>query len=90
MKQTKIIDILANQSHISWSNWMKYLFELCEQQQDGTVIIPKILVERWKRQINTSYEDLSLEEQSSDKLEAIKYIKLLETYFEEKYNQKIL
>jgi hypothetical protein len=68
---------LADLCHSQWSGWMKYLFAKSTENEDGTVTIPSDLVERWKRQINTSYINLSESEKQSDKKEAGKFIKLL-------------
>ena len=39
-----------------------YLHEQCMRQEDGSLIIPAKLVERWKKQITTPYVSLSDEE----------------------------
>ena len=67
----------ADQAHKSWSGWMDYLFNKSTENPDGSVTIPKTLVERWKRQLNTKYEDLSQKEQDSDLKEADQYLNLL-------------
>jgi len=68
---------LASLCHDQWSGWMTYLFGRSTQNNDGTVTIPKSLVDRWKRQINTPYALLSKDEKDSDKKEADKFIKLM-------------
>ena len=80
---------LANYAHNTWSNWMKYLFSQSKQNEDGSITIPKELVQRWKRQINTSYVNLPENEQKSDLDEAdeILDIMLLEDHI---INQFIL
>ncbi|MGX8701379.1 hypothetical protein [Caproiciproducens sp.] len=65
----------AHIAHKQWSGWMKYLFENSIQNTDGTVTIPKWAVDRWTRQINTPYEELTEEEKESDRIEARKYLK---------------
>ena len=64
MKKTnELREALANLFHDQWSNWMKYLFsKSVENVNDGSVLIPAELVERWKRQANTLYEELSEDE----------------------------
>jgi hypothetical protein len=71
------VEQLADYAHKTWSNWMKYLFEKSELKDDGSVIIPKDLVNRWKRQLDTKYEDLTIEEQDSDIKEANKIIEII-------------
>lgn len=74
---------LADLCHKQWSGWMKYLFSKCEtlptlSLNGDIIVIPTWAVERWKRQINTPYKDLSEEEKNSDRKEADKFIELLE------------
>ena len=71
-------DIIAELCHKQWSEWMKYVFGCCPYREDGTVAIPKWAVDRWKRQMETNYEDLPLEEKESDRKEADKFIKVFD------------
>lgn len=61
---------LAEYAHNQWIGWMKYLFSKSIKNKDGTVTIPKWAVDRWERQINTDYKNLSEEEKISDRKEA--------------------
>jgi hypothetical protein len=62
-------DLLAEIQHEIWSHWMKYMFSICiENGEEGFVTIPKEKVNRWKRQLNTLYKDLSPDEKLSDVL----------------------
>jgi len=62
---------LAALSHRQWSGWMDYMFASCDENlEDGSIYIPSELVERWKRQARTPYEELSEEEKDSDRAEA--------------------
>jgi len=76
-------DMIANEklaayAHEAWAGWMRHLFEQC--LDDGvvgiadraSVVIPPDLVARWKRQMNTPYEELPENEKESDRAEAIK------------------
>lgn len=74
-----MIEKLAALQHEIWSHWMKYLFEVSTHNIDGTVTIPADKVARWKRQMNTKYENLSSEEQESDKEQSIKVINLIKS-----------
>jgi hypothetical protein len=67
---------LSELAHDQWSGWMKYLFEKSIQNPDRTVTIPKWAVERWSRQMNTHYNDLSEQEKKNDRNEADKFLKL--------------
>ena len=68
---------LASNAHASWAGWMAYLFENSRQNKNGSVTIPKYLVERWVRQMKTSFEDLSKKEQERDYVEADRIMNLL-------------
>jgi hypothetical protein len=73
-----MLESLSKYSHDSWSGWMKYLFEKSVLNSDGTVTIPKWAVDRWKRQFDTEYIDLSEEEKESDREQARKIIRIIE------------
>jgi hypothetical protein len=72
-----MLDEIADLQHEIWSHWMRYLFEVSLQNDDGTVTIPADKVERWKRQIITKYVDLSDNEQNSDLEQARKIVDLI-------------
>ncbi len=72
-----MLEKLADLQHKIWSHWMKYLFEVSTQNKDGSVTIPAEKVARWKRQMNTEYDELSSGEQKSDIEQAIKVINLI-------------
>ena len=74
---------LSDYAHKSWSGWMEYLFSKSDENEDGSVTISKDLVYRWKRQVETDYEDLSEEEKDSDRDEADKMLKILNNKSEE-------
>jgi hypothetical protein len=69
---------LAALEHGQWVGWMKYLFEKSTEGGDGNVEIPAILVDRWKRQMNTSYVDLPENEKESDRAEADKVLRVIQ------------
>ena len=62
-----MLEKLANMQHKIWSQWMDYLFSVCKEYGDGSMVIPKDKVERWKRQIDTPYYELSEPEKDSDR-----------------------
>lgn len=73
---------IAKLCHDQWSGWMKYLFSKSipykpgeVQQFEGALIIPLWAVERWQRQIETKYKDLSEEEKDNDRREADKFLR---------------
>lgn len=69
---------LADVQHEIWSHWMKYLFEVSIQNDDGTVTIPTDKVETWQRQMVTTYANLSSKEKESDIEQAKKVLAVLE------------
>lgn len=64
------VEYLANLEHKQWSGWMEYLFSLTEIGDNGSHIIKKEDVARWKRQMKTKYEDLPEHEKESDRIVA--------------------
>lgn len=70
------IELLADYAHHSWSGWMAYLFEKSTLNPDGSVTIPKELVDRWKRQLSTDYKNLPNGEKESDRDEARNILEL--------------
>ena len=54
---------MADAIHDQWSGWMEYLFDKSEEKSNGSVVIPRWAVERWTKQMNTKYDDLTKEEQ---------------------------
>ena len=75
-----LVDIKENLSdlaHRMWSGWMEYLFSKCITNENGSLTIPQEFVERWSRQIDTCYKDLSEEEKNSDRIEAERIITIL-------------
>jgi hypothetical protein len=79
----KVIELLADYAHNSWSGWMDYMFSKCSENKDGTITIPSTSVERWQRQMKTTYDDLSEEEKWSDRDQAEKILKVLSKYLGE-------
>jgi hypothetical protein len=61
-----ITERLAAEQHAIWAHWMKYQFSCCVINEDGSVTIPADKVERWKRQMETPYSDLTDREKLSD------------------------
>lgn len=70
---------LADVQHEIWSHWMKYLFEISTQNDDGTVTISADKVEIWRKQMMTSYANLSDKEKKSDIEQAEKVLAVLQS-----------
>lgn len=79
----ELIERLADAEHASWGRWMLYLFETCQQNPDGSVTIPPVLVGRWDRQANTPYRDLTEREKESDRDEVRRILPLIEALREQ-------
>lgn len=62
----KIDEEFASIIHDVWSKWQEYLHSKCEIQENK-VSFPKLLFERWERQISTSYNLLPENEKQSDR-----------------------
>lgn len=69
---------LANLCHEQWSGWMQYMLSKGTFNEDGSWTMPPWAVERWARQMNTAYADLSEPEQASDRTEAAKFMAVIE------------
>jgi len=74
----------ADLEHDRWARWQKYMFSkmnYTEYEKDGRkiacYILPADLWERWSRQIDTPYSELSEEEKESDRKETRNYLPLL-------------
>ena len=72
-----VIERLASYEHDRWSRWQKHVFNKSIFNKDGSYTIPKEYVDKWTRQINTSYMDLTEEEKQKDRDEAIRIIEII-------------
>lgn len=62
---------LAENAHESWSGWIKWMLpRIFANDAD-------VWLARWKRQMNTPYDQLSEEEKESDRIEADKILEIL-------------
>jgi len=73
---------LSNLAHEQWSGWMKHLFKQSTKNEDGTVTIPQWAVEKWERQMNTPYGELSEQEQNLDRNEADRVLEIIKFHKE--------
>ena len=71
---------LAELEHDQWARWMRHLFGKSALNADGSATIPAASVERWMRQMNAAYEQLSEAEKESDRAEADRVLQLLQNY----------
>ena len=73
----EIRETVADLCHEQWSHWVRYMLSQGEVQPDGTWVMPADKLERWTRQMETPYSDLSESEQDSDRREADKFLAVL-------------
>lgn len=78
--RSELTEQLADKAHASWARWMAHLFRVCDKRPDGSVVIPPALVERWQRQVNTPYAQLSEYEKRSDRDEVTHLLPILEQH----------
>jgi len=69
-----LTDELAALEHRRWARWQQYMHNKCERRPDGSMVVPAGLVERWERQIATSYGDLDDREKESDREQVREYL----------------
>ena len=74
--QNELFEQLAAVEHERWADWQRYchkvLRETCPSPE-----LEKVLEERWDRQINTDYENLSEQEKDSDREQVMRYWHLI-------------
>ncbi len=80
MDETELVEALADKEHASWARWMHYLFTRCYETYDGNYVIPRELVDRWRRQKNTPYAELSEQEKQSDRDEVAYILPIIKEY----------
>ena len=72
----KANELLAEHAHLTWSSWMLYLFVKSDKNDDGSITIPSLVVERLTKLMNTPYKELSETEKENSKEEAIQIQKI--------------
>lgn len=84
--ENELIEHLSSYQHEIWAHWMNYMFSKCYKQtifendahfETGNLIIPKELIEKWQRQIDTPYSELTEIEKKSDRDQVLKFIHLI-------------
>jgi hypothetical protein len=70
-------EALAAYAHEAWNGWMRYLFRQGTTHGDGSFTIRPWAVERWVRQMQTTYADLPEDEKQSDRAEADQILKII-------------
>ena len=83
-----MIEKLSDIEHDRWCNWQRYLHSCCIKNEDGSLTIPKILVERWEYEINTKYNNLPDNIKESDRKETYKIIPIIDEYLQHQLEEK--
>lgn len=63
-----LLERLARLEHEQWAHWTRYMLDNLSEEN----------IQRWRRQIDTSYDHLSEEEKESDRRWARRVLALLE------------
>lgn len=71
---TDLREVVAGIQHDIWAHWMRYLFSMARHNPDGSVTISAEHAQRWTRQMETSYPDLTEREQESYRHQADKVL----------------
>lgn len=71
------IDRLAAVEHERWAHWQRYMHEKGTRLDDGSLVLPAELIERWDEQIAKPFHALSPEEQESDREQVRRYVPLM-------------
>lgn len=77
LQSASLMERLAAIEHERWAHWQRYLHDQCARLDDGSLVIPKELVERWEAQITTPYADLTPEERESDRDQVRRYLPII-------------
>ena len=72
-----LLEKLSSIEHARWARWQAYLHSNAITQPDGSLTIPRELVEHWQRQIETPYEALSDQEKESDREQVREYLDII-------------
>lgn len=76
--ENELREQLAAVQHEIWSHWMKYMFGCGEFRKNGTWVMPADELERWWRQKETPYSELTDKEQESDRHQADKMLAVVQ------------
>ena len=67
-----LVERLAAIEHERWSHWQRYMHGKATKQEDGSLLTPADLVERWEK---------PADEQESDKEQVERYLPIIEDAF---------
>lgn len=76
--EERLLEKMAAIEHERWAKWQKYMHSrILPTEHDSLMQIGSEWVERWNRQINTPYSELSEAEKESDREQVRPYLALL-------------
>jgi hypothetical protein len=78
LRDAELLDKLAEIEHERWSHWQRYLHSQCEHAPDGSLVLPSTLVDRWTRQMDAPFADLTDAEKNSDREQVLRYLPVIE------------
>lgn len=100
--KTIMMEKFAALEHERWAKWQKYFFSKCQIKPQSQVngmddryvylALPKDLYERWLKQIETPYSELSEQEKESDREQVRPYLEEFSTLLDEieRENQELI
>jgi len=76
--EQEFVETGAALEHERWARWQAYVFSRCLRNPDGSMTMSREDVERWRKQIETPYGQLSETEKESDRKESRSYLPLVQ------------
>jgi hypothetical protein len=76
-EKDKMEEMLAEYMHIVWAQWMRYLCSKITYSSDGSVTIPEYYIKQWRQQMDTPFDNLSVNKQEHYRKEAKEVIKMV-------------
>lgn len=74
LESPELLEKLAAIEHERWAHWQQYMHDQCQRADDGSMIIPAELAQRWQTQIATPYGDLTDAEKDSDREQVRRFL----------------
>ena len=68
---------LAKEIVADWADWNSYMFRRGKVNSNGTMTMPKKFVDRWKKELNLTYETLNRMQRDAINREAELYLKIM-------------
>ena len=93
-KLDELVEILAEKEHDRWAHWQKYMHERVYDSSQSInphlKVIPTEDYNRWERQLNTPYSELSEKEKESDRKQVRKYLPIIEQVLTDYHNHTVI